>query len=256
MKKFLIPALALAFASSSQAALIAHYDFTDGNLLDNEVGGSALYTLTKVASGTGNVTPNADGSAHFTGINAANSGYLETPGVAIGVPNFTVSFWFKTSTFSQGSFKGLFSNNTGGSTTDFSWQIDLTGSDIRVRSKQGAEIDSSTAGYSTDTWYHVALTKGGTGDSTKFYVTELGSGTVSLVGSDPDNLGGLQMLRLGVNRLNDGQAEMDMSNVKVYNDVNISLDTLLAEGPQTVPEPSSTLLIGLGGLSFLLRRKR
>lgn len=255
----LLPALGVlgyTLIASSQASLIAHYDFTDGNLLDNEIGGSANYTLTKVSTGTGDVTINPDGSAHFTGINEANSSYLETPGVAVGVPNFTVSFWFKTSIFNQGSFKGLFSNNTGGSSTAFSWQVDLTGTDIRVRSQQGATIDGGTTGYSTDTWYHVAVTKGGTGDASKLYVSELGSGTVSLIGTDPDNLGGLQMFRLGVNRLNDGQAEMDMANVKIYDDVNINLNTLLAEGPQTVPEPSSALLVGLGGLSFILRHRR
>ncbi|MFC4993764.1 LamG-like jellyroll fold domain-containing protein [Rubritalea tangerina] len=195
------------------------------------------------------MTINSDGSANFPGTGGSNKAYLETTTDNGGEPSFTVSFWFKTLDFTQGSFQGLFSNNSGGSGTSFSWQVDLNGSDIRLVSQQGVAITGSTAGYLTDTWYHVVVRKVATAE-TEFYVSQLGAGSVSLVGEDKgngQNIGGLQFLRLGVNRADDSLAQMDMSNVKVYDDASVDLGVLLAEGPQLIPEPSSVLFLA-GGL--------
>lgn len=128
-------------------ALIAHYDFTDGNLLDDEQG---TYGLAEVATGTASVSLNADGSAAFPGTGGANKAHLQVTGPG-GVPNFTVSFWMKTDNWGQGTFQGLFSNFSSGVAN--SWQIDVSAGTLRVVSGNAGfgTPGVATSGLSTDT---------------------------------------------------------------------------------------------------------
>jgi hypothetical protein len=50
---------------------------------------------------------------------------------------------------------------------------------------------------------------------------------------------------------------MEMANVKIYDDVNVSLTALNNEGPQllAIPEPSTVLLAALVLPAFLRRRR-
>ena len=246
--------LCLAFAGFVNAGLIAHYDFTDGDLTDNEV--SASYTLTHINTVTSQVIINPDGSAGFSG-NDADKSYLEAPAYgATGVANFTVSFWWKTSSLAQGSYQGLFSNDDAG--VGFSWQLDNSGSDMRFISSGKPNLTYPESSLAADTWYHTVIRKeGGAGDNyTQVYMTAMGTGSPLLVMNQNANPGGLNEFRLGVNRNSDSLFQMDMSNVKIYNDSTVDLGVLLAEGPQLVPEPSSIVLLSLGGLALLIRRKR
>jgi hypothetical protein len=234
----------------ASAALIAHYDFTDGDLTDNEV--SANYTLTEI----GTVTANIDGSAGFSGDDSTKS-YLETAALGgSGVANFTVSYWFKTDSFSQGNYQGLFSTNN--SSANYSWQLDSTGSNIRLVSKGNTTLSYADSNLSVDTWYNVVIRKeSGAGDNyTQVYITAEGEATPHLVMNQDANPGGLNMFRLGVNRNTDSLFRMDMSNVKIYDDSTVDLGTLLTEGPQVVPEPSSSALLGLAALALILHRRK
>jgi hypothetical protein len=105
-----------------------------------------------------------------------------------------------------------------------------------------------------DTWYHVVVRKD-TSNSAKVHITEEGAAPVNQVMSPAANPGGLQRLRLGVNRNAGSLFRMDMANVQIYDDASVDLDTLLAEGPQLVPEASS-LLLALLGAPLLLRRRK
>ncbi|BDS08990.1 hypothetical protein NT6N_40300 [Oceaniferula spumae] len=238
---------------SASAALLAHYDFTDGDILDDEQGN---YALTEVAPGTGNVGINPDGSASFPGNGAANGAHLEVVGPG-GSANFTVSLWVRTDSWSQGGFQGIFSNLNASTAGNFSWQIDVNSGTLRVVSATANfEIISTDAtGFATDTWHHIVLRK--TPAGTELFATELGDvGGPNSLGTNDDNPGGLQNFRLGTNRNTDSFFRMDMSNVKIYDDADTPIATLFAEGPQLVPEPSSTALLGLGVLGFVLRRRR
>ena len=118
-------------------------------------------------------------------------------------------------------------------------------------------ITESDSNLATDTWYHTVVRKSSTGDQTQFYNTEIGSGTVNLVGSQSNNPGGIFDFRLGTNRNNDALFRFDMANVKIYNDSAADLNTLLAEGPRLVPEPGFFSLLALGwGLVAVLRQQR
>lgn len=256
LSKTILPAIGLALISSSQATLIAHYDFTDGDLLDNEVG--ATYTLAHntlgIGDGSGVTTINPDGSAAFSG-SETNKGYLETDGPG-GLPDFTVSFWWKTNTFAQGNYQGIFSNDD--TKNNFTWQFDSSGTNMRLVSQNNTTLTYPESSLSTDTWYHTVIRKeDGAGDNyTQVYITEEGAAGPALVMNQNANPGGIFEFRLGTIRDNSNLLNMDMANVKIYSDSDVDLDVLLAEGPQLVPEPSSALLIGLAGLSLLIRRKR
>ncbi|SHK04827.1 PEP-CTERM protein-sorting domain-containing protein [Rubritalea squalenifaciens DSM 18772] len=244
--KYIYPALLI---STSQAALVAHYDFADGNLLDNEVDGN--YTLSEFFDGSGAVTTNPDGSALFPGNDGTNEAYLETLGPG-GSPTFTVSLWIKTDDWTQGSFQGIFSNNIS-SAASFSWQLDSSGGDIRVAGT-GASTSTSAAALNTDSWYHFVVRK--TSTDLELYITEQGAGTANLASSVAGSPGGLQYFRLGANRNTDSLFRMDMANVKIYTDDDVSIDSLLAEGPELIPEPSTSLLFSLSSIALLLRRRR
>ncbi len=246
--------IAALSVSSASAGLVAHYDFTDGDLLDNEVGASN--TLTHITTGAGGgVTINSDGSAAFAG-DDTNQGYLETAAFGtVGVTNYTVSFWWKTSTFAQGNFQGLFSNDDAG--VGFSWQLDSNGADMRFISSGNPNLTYAESNLAADTWYHTVIRKNAAGANyTEVFITAEGAAGPNLVMNQNANPGGLNEYRLGVNRNSDSLFQMDMANVKIYNDNTVDLATLLAEGPQTVPEPSTSALLVLGGLGLAFRRKK
>lgn len=254
MKKLNLIPLALTsllVPSMASAALIAHYDFADGDLLDDEQG---VYTLANANNTSGTVTANPDGSAAFSG----NDGWLSATGPG-GATDFTVSFWMRTDDWTQGNFQGLFSNEIS-SAAAFSWQIDVSGGTMRLVSATSgfAALTTDASGFAVDTWHHIVLRKSTVSGiiTTELFATEIGAAGPNSLGTNDDNPGGLQNFRLGTNRNDDSLFRMDMANVKVYNDANATIASLFAEGPQTIPEPSSTALLGLGTLGLMLRRRR
>lgn len=84
-------------------ALIAHYDLSDGDLLDNEVGWTNCH-LEAMRSTEGSVSRvghnTLDGAAAFGGGTQWNA-WLEAEGPG-ALEDFTVSFWFRTDQVNQG----------------------------------------------------------------------------------------------------------------------------------------------------------
>ena len=100
-------------AAPLQAKLIAHYDFSDGDLLDNEVGAEFTLQQMKLADASPmKVQLNRlEGTAVFPG-GGRQAPWLETDGPG-ALENFTVSFWFRTDQPCQwADFAGLFSSDT------------------------------------------------------------------------------------------------------------------------------------------------
>lgn len=256
MKRTFLPCAILTAALPANAALLAHYDFTDGDLTDNEVG--ATYTLNKVTNGADDLFITTAGAASFPGDDGdAVEDYLQVTGPG-GVGAFTVSIWFKPPTVDQGGFQGIFSNLNANVANNFSWQLDVHNGDLRFISAQGGftPITNAEAGepqIQAGVWNHIVARKV-TGSSADLW---LGTETtpLALVGTTAVNPGGLQQFRLGVNRNTDSFYEMEMANIKIYNDSTVSLTTLNSEGPKLIPEPSTGILACIA-LSVLLRRKR
>ena len=240
----------LVMSTAADAALLAHYDFTDSNLLDNEVG--AAFTLTKVVTGADTLTITPEGAASFPGFDGGEKDYLQVAGPG-GKPNWTVSFWIKTDTVNQGGFQGLFTN-AASSTAANSWQIDVNNGTLRlVGIDLGAGVTNAEGGepqLQAGVWHHVVARKTTSGSaSAELFLDNQSLGTVAA------NPGGLQNFRLGANRNTDKLYKFEMANVKIYDDVSVAIATLNGEGPQLVPEPGSLALLGLGGL-LLARRRR
>lgn len=220
----------LLAASSTPAALIAHYRFDDGSLTDDETGS---YPLTHVQTGGATVSVGLDpgGWATFPGAET-DTAYLEVPGPG-GASNFTVSFWFRSDDLSQGAWQGLACNNIA-SAAAYSWQLHIDNTEIAAVGSGGMNLAQPHAGMSAGTWYHVVLRKrsGGT-EEADFYVTPIGAATVQKVGTQETNPGGLQYFRLGVNRNSDSLMRMDLYDVRIYNDATVDLDSLLGMGPDS-----------------------
>lgn len=101
-------ALGLCAGQPINAALIAHYDFSDGNLFDDETGNG--YTLSQSTVNGFGIALNGDGfSANFD--NSAGSNYLFTNDFdeAAG-SSYTVSMWFRSSNMVQTLQTGMFSS--------------------------------------------------------------------------------------------------------------------------------------------------
>ena len=235
----------------ADAALIAHYDFSDGDLFDDETGNG--YTLTQPESfGTG-ITFNGDGfSAHFDADNSSASGgenQLFAGGFngAAGT-DYTVSMWFKTTVTEPTGNSSIFS-----STGANDWQIEDT-SNLKVLA-DATDLVSTVSSLASDTWYHVVMWTDGTDG--KFYLTQEGS-SLSLEATQTGTYS-MDDFRIGVNRAQNITWEGDYASIAIYDTAltEDELNVLRVSGPiEIVPEPSSTALLGLGGLALMLRRKR
>lgn len=239
----------------SQGALTAHYDFADGDRYDNEV--SAAFTLTETSNGTNVITTTPEGAVNFPGETGAERDFLATPGPG-GAASFTVSIWFKTNTVNQGGFQGIFSNLTPNAPNNFSWQLDVNNGTLRIVAATTGfgsltNAEDGEPGIQAGIWNHVIARKTSSGGAELWLGSE--NTAPELVGSGTINPGGLQNFRLGVNRNNDSLYAMEMANVKIYDDANVSLTDLNGEGPQLIPEPSTSFL-GLFALCFAFHRKR
>ena len=234
----------------ADAALIAHYDFGDGNLFDDETGNG--YTLSQSTVNGDGITLNGDGfSANID--NSAGSNYLFTNDFdeAAG-SSYTVSMWFRSSNMSQPVQTGMFSSIGGNQ-----WQLEIaTDSDIAVRrSVNPGELNSDVLP-SNDTWTHYAVVVDGLNSS--LYVSE-DDGSLTLTDTDAATALSLVDFRIGVNRAANLTYDGDYASIAIY-DTALTFDelnVLYVSGPiEIVPEPSSTALLGLGLGSLLLRRKR
>ncbi len=246
----------LCSAIAAPAALIAHYDFTDGDLTDNEVGPAE--TLTVVNNGATQLSITSEGAALFPGEGTADADYLQVDRSGAGAGQFTISMWFKTETVNQGSFQGLFSNNTANVAGNFSFQIDVNNGTLRLVSATSTfgSVTNAEAGepqIQAGIWNHVVARKTAAGGAELWLGSD--GNALELVGSSAINPGGLQWFRLGVNRNSDSLYAMEMANVKIYDDAGVSLTDLNNEGPQLVPEPGTSLLCLLA-LPGILRRRR
>jgi len=114
-RNWIAAAVSLLCAGTTEAALIAHYDFSDGELLDNEVG--AEYTLRPMNNEGLSFSQVRLNSMEDTAIFPGGSS--QAPWVEVSeagsLNEFTVSFWFRTDSVSQGDMYSLFCSNSGSS---------------------------------------------------------------------------------------------------------------------------------------------
>lgn len=212
--------------------MIAHYDFGDGDLLDNELGPAyTLRAMQPIQASLAEVTLNRlSGTAIFPG-GAEVAPWLETEGPG-ALDTFTVSFWFRTDLVRQGSrYAGLFATSTDAG--EGNWMVyssHLQGGALQfVR-----ESNAPGLPHEPGVWQHV-LVRRSTDDQgavrNEFYLTALGSEPGEPLFVDQDYETTMEKIVLGNNhRLHFGYA-MELANVKIYDDAARPLGELFAEGP-------------------------
>lgn len=229
-----------------QAALIAHYDFSDGDLLDNEAGGADYYleAMRSTEPSMSRVGLNTlDGTAVFGGGTQLNA-WLEAEGPG-ALEDFTVSFWFRTDQVNQGHrYSSLFASNRNpvwSQSTNpagkLDWGLysnrDEAGAlEIQVFESMGLH---SNHVFDPNEWQHVVIRKQGRGESarTELYLHSLGevfSGPLAVRNAYDM---GLEKIILGVNRSGAYGYRMEMAKVKIFDDVAVDPAELFAEGPGT-----------------------
>jgi signal transduction histidine kinase/DNA-binding response OmpR family regulator len=237
----------LSFAGTClQADLIVHYDFSDGNLLDNEVSASdyrleAMRSTERSMSRVGLNT--LDGTAMFDGGTQLNA-WLETEGPG-ALQDFTVSFWFRTDQVNQGHrYSSLFASNRNpvwsqptSSAGKLDWGLysnrDETGA-LEIQVFNSMALLSEHV-FEPNVWQHVLIRKRGRGESahTELYLHSLGDAfSQPLAVLDAYDLG-LEKIILGVNRSGAHGYRMEMANVKIFDDLTVGAAELFAEGPGT-----------------------
>ena len=257
-------ALALCFGSlltpdPSRAALISMYEF-NGSTADSVRGASGAGTFV----GTASYVPGRIGN----GLAFNGSNYLTAPVVGGGLSTFSVSAWVKFNTtttwativknwgdLSQGTFHlGL--DSASSKLSDY----------ITSTSPTAMVMDSATV--TTGQWIHVATTFNGPSGRHKLYVngvnkaTSAASGSLLTFGSKMSMGAKLNDAQTGVSSSAPGYLNGVLDDVGFYNEElsAVQITTLYNNGLNgigAVPEPSCTslLVVGLGGLAALRRRK-
>jgi hypothetical protein len=229
LRPALLPAfvLALLLAPAAGALQIAAWSFDGGSLADIS-GNAPAYDLTAVNGGA----DLSGGFARFSGIEAAGA-YLEVAGPG-GMPDWTLSIWVRSQgQIDQGSFQGIFSNNTS-STANWSWQLESFGGVYQWRNQAGTFVVGAPSALGT--WDHIVLRKFGGNDGD---IWMNGAQVLASLGGNP---GGLQNFRLGTNRNTTQHWQGDVDEVEVHDSQEDPVALFNQGAP--LPEPSGLALLG------------
>ncbi len=239
-RRALLGALLLVLPVAAGAAQIAHWTFDDGTATDVS-GSPTSYDLASTNGG-----PDMSGGfARFSGLEPA-PGFLELAGFG-GNPTWTVALRVRSQgALDQGSYQGIFSNNTSPSAS-WSWQIESFGGLYQFRSQAGVHVIGAPS--ALDSWDTIVIRKLSSSDADIWFN---GVQVESSLGANP---GGLQFFRLGTNRNTNSFWQGDLDDVQVFDSVEAPLG--LFGGGSPVPEPSTAgmLCLGLVGLARVGRRR-
>jgi signal transduction histidine kinase/DNA-binding response OmpR family regulator len=224
--------LYLTLPAVLQAALIAHYDFSDGDLLDNEVG--ADYTLRAMKST--DISPRKVHLNRLEGMAVFMSGGRQTPWLEADGPGspeqFTVSFWFRTDQVCQWTdYAGLFSSDTDAG--EGNWMVFSGAHAGGALNLLWRGSDAPAEAHAPGVWQHVVVRQtGGVQPRIEMTITPLGGIPGEPVVSHAHR-GTFEKIVLGNNhRLHNGY-RMEMANVKIFDDADVSVASLFKEGPGT-----------------------
>lgn len=269
---------AIGSVATSQAALttglVTYYDFEDLNNSPDATGGPAASV-----NGTGSTVGTAVGvsgsGVEFTGttgnfINTTTSfGAATASGSELG-QNFTVSAWYNLDTDASSGASRFFIME-GDTDYDLSYglrnRIDANGFNDAQTYTNAPGTNDQFANHDNvhtpGTWQHVALTY--LSDGTNTIITTYIDGTAQ-AGTVTELTSALTSdgIHIGNNRGTNPSRAFDgkidefgaWSRVLTQAEITQAYQNGLNGNALTVPEPSSSALISLASLSFILRRRR
>ncbi len=259
IKRLLIFLTGAAFlAGSAHAALTAHWDF-EGNVTDSV--SSTAGTLNGAAATDGAaIAPTGSNSLNLPSSSPVSYLDTNTNGGLGGTGSFTVFAFIQTTSTSNGTIFNY--SPTGGSTGGGALRLFAQGNgDFRVEMSAGAGFNLTSVNLNDGNTHAIAAVfNSSTGnsfldidlyvDGTLYDVTSGTDHTVDLIttGSFSPNV------QMGIDHVSAENRPFVglIDDVSIYDEA-LSLSSLNA---LTVPEPSSTALLGLGGLALILRRRR
>ena len=246
LARLLVFAATAVISTQASAALIATYNFDGGTA--NNSNGTSLYDLA-----TNGAAPDFSQQAYYSDGDGSNFLSVAGPG---GLSDWTISFWINTNQADQGTFKGIFSNNS--NTGDYTFQVDSHNGFYRLLSGTNSN-DQGTGiiGVATENvWEHIVVQKFSGANASLYF----NGSKVKDIGFNP---GGLQNFRVGMNRSGGASFQGFVDNISIWNDSSQKLpevQDLFKAGPgiNAVSAPASLLLFGLGCIfagAIRLRKK-
>ena len=260
--------LSLAAISSASAALVVHYSFngnslgalTGGETIDNVAGATeGTFTAGTVAGSSASIvsysggkalklTPGAD-NAEVGGAPHVATGFTASAAGITGSTAYTAMAWvnFLNATgdnmifgSSDGATNALHHGSRNGMQHSGHWGDDL-GPD------QSVNINTLPG-----SWHHVAYTNDANNAQSMYFDAVLVAGPAA---GGPTAIGGMNILAplvIGTSR-NGGSFNGMLDEVRVYNTTLTLAEIRAAAG---IPEPGTTSLVALIGLSGLMMRRR
>ncbi len=251
---------ALGVGSSAHAALVLHYTFDEGSGTSaaSSVNSTAANTLRLVGAGTGWSASGKYGSAMSVTSLAGGAGAATTGSWATAAANSdrSMTLWVQLSGGGQfaPSLIGAIDDNTyrhQGIIRRNSANDSVQGFARSAGGTQLVMTDWTSLADSTTVWTHVAMTMDGTTGEMKYYQDGVLKDTTSP--GSWDGWGPASELTFA------GIANPGYSFTGLYDDARVYDEVLDLAGVQTsmaeIPEPSGTLLIGLGLLTLARRRR-
>jgi hypothetical protein len=283
-----IAGLGIASVSSASAATTAYRNLILGDSpvvyyeLDETAGTNAANSATtgsaQDAAQTGTINLGQASAHAFLGTSYDFAGGRA---VAAAIPNslteWTMEAWVNYSSDKTGS-STILGNDQGGWNDDVIIGIGAdssngtsdgpTGSEFGIsqQGNPGTTRDTPSAALTADVWHHVAITastiaNAGAGEFIIYVdgvaITTDTTITNGVTFNGADGFGAAPHFTLGAWRSGGGQ-EFDglMDEVAIYDSVLTQSDIAARANFNPIPEPSSTALLGLGGLALILRRRR
>lgn len=257
----------LTLTSQGAVSLLAHYTF------DNDTTTAAVGSNATAGSSASHTTATGEwikggGALKLNGNEELAAG---TSGV-VGGDSFNwvsdqrvVAFWVKATTQSSLQPPTIISLGSGGG-NGARFDLNLQGtSDSNLRLEIQGSGSNTDYNMLTNNWMHVTVvvkSDGATGTNTDYYIHDESANLLTsgnFTGANAINTAA-GPLRIG-DSFQGGEREFEglIDDVRLYGDDGngaFSFTQTDAQALAAVPEPSSTLLLGLGGISLLLRRRK
>lgn len=258
--RFLPPLLILAFSSAcASAALVAHYPL-EGSVEQTVADGPAELTVfgTNPPAWNPGLAPDSTQSA-FVGPNGASGSRFGSPteGIWDGVTGFSVSAWIQPNT--TPATGTIFWLGTGGSAR---FVLQTIGTELRAGGRRVAEngfnfVATTGLGLTVDQTYHVAATADYLTGMVNLYVNGVEVASQELTGWQVGGVygstssEGTHVLRLATNATGGEVYQGLLDEVQVFNHTLSPSEV----ANLAIPEPTVSLLAGIGALGLLRRRR-